>query len=107
MYAIVPGCDLYAMELEVRVANGNEAQAGDTRMNCLWPPASSSPPTCSTVTCSSGWVDRPGKAQITCQGVWCEIKECCKPPATQPIVVEMKSLKKRTGFSGTGADVQT
>merc|ERR1711971_1161725 len=94
------------MELEVRVANGNEAQgAGATRQACIVPTGSPKAD-CKAYTCDGGWVNKTGKSSIICSGQWCEVEECCQPPASQPIVVEMKSLKMSSGFTGTGEDVQ-
>jgi len=105
LYALSGG-SLYAMELEVRVASGNEAQgAGAARQACIVPTGSPRA-SCAAYTCDGGWVDRPGKASVTCSGRWCEVEECCQPPASQPVVVEMRSLKVAGGFAGTAEDVQ-
>jgi len=105
LYAISNG-DLYAIEIEVRVASGNEAEGrGSSRAACMTP-SGSPKASCSTYTCKSGWDPKPSQSSITCNGQWCEKEECCQPPATQPIVAEMKSLKFSSGFTGTAADVQ-
>lgn len=97
LYAI-SGNDLYVVELEVRQQVGDETDGrGSTRSRCGGTP-STTPGQCRDYTCDDGWVDKSGKATITCLGETCWAEECCQPPPSQPILVELKSLRHLQGY---------